>query len=222
MIKKIIKEPNGETSMFLYIPNIFTNDKIDTISNWLKNKHYREGITHWNNSSIREQLWFQEDNKYFCEQWTKRYPRWESNRYDDELLQLQQDIQNILDKIDLDYTSIQKPKLNSVLCNKYRNKDDSIKPHRDTALTFGTTPTIVGLSIGATRRLKVKRLIYDKDNPNTFLYDNEYTEHNFDIPLENGSLFIMAGSSQKYFSHEIPKEEHDCGERFSLTFREVI
>ena len=74
----------------------------------------------------------------------------------------------------------------------------------------------------ASRVLTNARLIYDKDNPNTFLYDNEYTEHNFDIPLENSSLFIMAGSSQKYFSHEIPKEEHDCGERFSLTFREVI
>ena len=46
--------------------------------------------------------------------------------------------------------------------------------------------------------------------------------------LESGSLFIMGGSSQRFFNHEIPKStDIDSSEmesrcRYSLTFREFI
>ena len=41
----------------------------------------------------------------------------------------------------------------------------------------------------------------------------------FEIELEDNSLFIMGGASQKYFSHEIPKS-NSIEQRYSLTFRE--
>ena len=167
-------------------------------------------------------MWFQEDDKYFCEKWNKRFERWESNKYDINLKELQNNVQCALANIDLNFNNIQRPTINSVLINKYRDENDNIKPHRDTELTFGKNPTIIGLSIGETRKLKVRRLIYDEDNPHLFVYDDTNIDKNFDIGLENGSLFIMAGSSQKYFSHEIPKENFPCKERYSLTFREVI
>ena len=39
------------------------------------------------------------------------------------------------------------------------------------------------------------------------------------ITLPSGSLFIMAGSIQKYFSHEIPKT-YSNKTRYSMTFRQ--
>ena len=45
---------------------------------------------------------------------------------------------------------------------------------------------------------------------------------NFSFELEPGSLFMMAGSSQRFFSHEIPKTTEKCGRRYSLTFREFV
>ena len=41
------------------------------------------------------------------------------------------------------------------------------------------------------------------------------------IKLKHGSMFIMAGAIQKYFSHEIPKTDSK-DTRYSLTFREYI
>lgn len=222
MMTKIIQEPNEEISLFMYIPNILSNDKIKEIEIWLKDKTYRKGATSWNKSINREQLWFQKDNKYFCNQWSKRYPRWESNLYETFLQNLQNDIQHNLANLNLDYKSVQRPIINSCLINKYTDENDSIKPHRDTKFTFGINPTIIGLSIGSTRKIKMKRLIYDADNPDVIQYDRSKSYLNFEQPLENGSLFIMAGASQKYFSHEIPKEQYKCSERYSLTFREVI
>ena len=43
----------------------------------------------------------------------------------------------------------------------------------------------------------------------------------FEMELEDNSLFIMGGASQKYYSHEIPKSESK-DTRYSLTFREFI
>ena len=38
------------------------------------------------------------------------------------------------------------------------------------------------------RKLSVKKLVYDVENPHLFLYDNDKTDMNFDIELENGTL----------------------------------
>ncbi len=39
--------------------------------------------------------------------------------------------------------------------------------------------------------------------------------------MTDNSLFIMAGGSQRYYTHEIPKCP-ESGERFSITMREYI
>ena len=43
----------------------------------------------------------------------------------------------------------------------------------------------------------------------------------FKQKLEPGSLFIMAGDSQKYFTHGVPRD-NSKNTRYSLTFRECI
>ena len=47
------------------------------------------------------------------------------------------------------------------------------------------------------------------------------SEENIDFLLEHNSLFIMAGYSQIFFSHEIPKMENKQT-RYSLTLRQFI
>jgi hypothetical protein len=39
--------------------------------------------------------------------------------------------------------------------------------------------------------------------------------------LDNNSLFIMSGSSQRYYCHSIEKD-NTINERYSLTFREYL
>lgn len=75
-----------------------------------------------------------------------------------------------------------------------------IKPHRDKEMKPGTT--IVGLSVGATRYLRLARL------------DIEY---NIDLP--HGSVYIFRPPTNDWFSHSIPRDESVLTPRFSLTFR---
>ena len=42
---KIIPEVNGENSIFIYIPNVFSKDKLKTIRHWLDKKKYIRGVT---------------------------------------------------------------------------------------------------------------------------------------------------------------------------------
>jgi alkylated DNA repair dioxygenase AlkB len=152
----------------------------------------------------REQLWFQENGKYFAENWHKKYNRWESEIYPEFLKKFQDKIQTHLKTID--NPLITTPNINSCLINKYYNGSNSIKAHRDNQFSFGKYPTIIGISIGASRYIKLQRL------------DNKQ-EHSF--LLENGSMYIMAGSLQEKYLHSIPKCE--CNDiRYSLTFREHL
>jgi len=43
----------------------------------------------------------------------------------------------------------------------------------------------------------------------------------FALELSTGSLLIMAGTTQKFWQHEIPKTKKSVGERLNLTFRFV-
>ena len=106
---------------------------------------------------------------------------------------------------------IQIPIFNSCLVNKYRNGSDSIKPHQDSSISFGYYPTISNLSTVSTREIVINALNNCKN-----IKDKE-----FSFSLAPNSLFIMAGASQRYFTHSIPKQETE-EERYSLTFREHI
>ena len=102
---------------------------------------------------------------------------------------------------------INNPIINSCLINKYRNSKDYISPHRDTNISFGEYPTIAGLSIGSEREIVFKR--------------TDQKGKIFKFKLNSGSLFIMGGCSQKYYTHEIPPVNNE-NVRYSLTFREFI
>ena len=156
----------------------------------------------------RQQRWYHTEHKYFNPTWPF-YERWQSLEYDELLLTLQEEInKTVVAKLKTDWTA------NSLLINRYINGGSIIPKHRDSEEIFGDNPTIAVLSIGATRTIRFTPI-----DPNTKSL-KAVTKDLIDIELESNSLLIMAGTTQKYYCHEILKEEKSTLPRYSLTFRD--
>lgn len=208
MISHIIEENNFIPSMFHYIPNFLNKEEETKMLEYLEKTEDFVESPKCNNGISRLQKWYQSDMKYFCSSWQERYPRWTSFKMDSTIIDTIkkfQDFTETLPNISVPYINV--PHINSCLINKYPNGNNFIAPHRDSEISFGPEPTIIGLSLGATRRINFHRL------------DNSNEDFSFD--LESGSVFIMAGSTQRFYHHSIDKCECD-DVRYSLTFREFI
>lgn len=95
---------------------------------------------------------------------------------------------------------------NAVLANFYRNGQDSMGWHSDDEPELGLTPIIASLSLGATRKFKIRHKV---------------SHCVTDILLETGSLLVMQGDSQRDYQHALPKQAKVTQERINLTFRSV-
>ena len=104
------------------------------------------------------------------------------------------------------YANLGLPKLgyNAVLCNLYRNGNDSVGLHADAEPEMG--PVIASISLGAERLFRLK------GQSGTVAFAER---------LSHGSLFIMAGKTQTNFKHEVPKEPDVGQPRVNLTFRRI-
>ena len=122
----------------------------------------------------------------------------------------------------LDKIGIPVPNINSCLVNIYNDGSERIRHHRDTDKAFGSSPTIIGVSLGATRLIEFKRVLYNGSNQRLSKKDKKTQYMNFKLRLESGSMFIMAGSSQKFWTHGIPADDGVVDRRYSLTMREQI
>lgn len=95
-----------------------------------------------------------------------------------------------------------------VLCNFYRDGNDSMGWHRDNESVLGKNPDIASLTFGATRVFQVRHY--------------ESKKYKLDIPLTHGSLLMMTGESQHYWEHQLPKTKKVNGPRINLTFRKLL
>ena len=104
------------------------------------------------------------------------------------------------------YSNSGLPKLgyNAVLCNLYRNGNDSVGLHADAEPEMG--PLIASVSLGAECLFRLK---------------GRNGAVAFAERLPHGSLLIMAGKTQKNFKHEVPKEPSIAEPRINLTFRHI-
>ena len=193
---------NDELAKFIYLDNILYSDELTKLEQYLDTLEFRSGKLGKSKEIPRQQLWFHQNQKYFCDEWKCKYPRWESNTYSSFLIDIQNKINDITNK----YVS-EEIIFNSCLINKYRDGTDSIKPHRDTPISFGEYPIISGLSLKSSRKIVIRPIEEDIEQ--------------IEFELAPNSLFIMAGASQKYFTHEIPKNNSKL-ERYSLTFRKHL
>ncbi len=94
---------------------------------------------------------------------------------------------------------------NSVLLNAYRDGSDSMGWHADDEPELGPHPVIASVSLGATRRFRLK-------------YRDSEVEP-VALELEHGSLLVMDGDTQRHWRHAVPKTRRPVGLRLNLTFR---
>jgi alkylated DNA repair dioxygenase AlkB len=97
---------------------------------------------------------------------------------------------------------------NSVLLNLYRDGADSMGWHSDDELELGERPVIASLSLGAMRRFRLRHRRRKELEPVA-------------IDLENGSLLIMEGDTQRFWRHQVPKTRRAVAPRVNLTFRNI-
>ena len=102
------------------------------------------------------------------------------------------------------FTSLQ---FNAVLLNLYRDGNDSNGWHSDDEKELGDNPVIASVSLGAGRQFQLKHKIV------------KHLRHK--LELENGSLLLMKGTTQKYWKHQIPKTKKITSPRINLTFRYI-
>lgn len=100
-------------------------------------------------------------------------------------------------------------KFNSCLLNYYRDGKDGMGWHQDNEKELGLNPIIASVTFGETRPFQLKH-ISNKELKKV------------DIPLSNGSLLLMAGETQHYWKHQIPKTTKTLESRINLTFRQIL
>jgi alkylated DNA repair dioxygenase AlkB len=99
-------------------------------------------------------------------------------------------------------------KFNAVLLNLYRNGNDGVAWHSDKTDKSGINPIIASVTFGETRLFRLRH---------KFRADIEQVE----IPLHHGSFLLMAGTTNSFWEHQVPKTARNIQPRINLTFRQV-
>jgi alkylated DNA repair dioxygenase AlkB len=113
-----------------------------------------------------------------------------------QLLQLRDRVQNLTGHA-----------FNSVLLNLYRDGKDSMGWHADDERELGREPAIASVSLGATRRFKLRH----RRQPRAAIT----------LDLAHGDVLLMAGATQHTYVHSVPKTARPTGARINLTWRWV-
>lgn len=95
-------------------------------------------------------------------------------------------------------------KFNSVLVNYYRDGQDSMGWHSDNESELGQQPVIASVSLGQARDFDFRHI---------------KTKQKIRLTLTSGSLLIMAGNTQTFWQHAVPKRTASMSGRINLTFR---
>jgi alkylated DNA repair dioxygenase AlkB len=102
---------------------------------------------------------------------------------------------------------VTKAQFNSVLCNLYRNKNDSVAWHADDEPELGPSPLIASISLGASREFQIKH--------------KSASSKKMKIQLAHNSLLVMPAGFQAQWLHQLPKCKAGCSSRINLTFRYI-
>ncbi len=100
-----------------------------------------------------------------------------------------------------------KDSFNSCLLNLYPEGIDGMGWHSDDEKELRPLAAIASLSLGSERK---------------FSFKHKITKESISLNLENGSLLLMKGSTQKNWLHQLPKTKKNIGPRINLTFRHII
>lgn len=99
-----------------------------------------------------------------------------------------------------------KRKYNACLLNLYHSGEEGMTWHSDDENELIKHGGIASMSLGAERK---------------FVFKNKADGRKVSIQLENGSLLLMAGETQDYWLHSLPKTKRVTTPRINLTFRRM-
>jgi len=97
---------------------------------------------------------------------------------------------------------------NSVLISRYMDGNDYIGEHSDVNLVDNSS--IVGISLGATREMILKRKYITDENEDTLC-----------ISLNHGSMYEIDYTTNKYWKHSIKKDAGIIHPRICITYRNI-
>lgn len=100
-------------------------------------------------------------------------------------------------------------KFNAVLLNLYRNGKDGVGWHSDKTSSINKNMNIASVTFGETRMFRLRH---------KFRKDIRQVE----IPLHHGSFLLMAGTTNSFWQHQVPKTSRAVLPRINLTFRQVM
>ena len=210
----IYNEIDNSTSEIFYIPSAITQleqqevlNELNKINDWKQGEAFGKKIA-------RKQKWYDINNLPFCAKWNNTYDRWKSHSYSPWIIDFQkliiEKIQEYL-KINIDFQSM--------LINRYDDGNSFIPRHQDRSNV--NNDFIVSISFGDSRTFLMRRVKYNPENPKSIKLDKSKQNLNKIFTLNSGDILIMAGTCQKWWSHEIPKEK-DKSIRYNCTFRNHI
>jgi len=112
---------------------------------------------------------------------------------------------------------------NFVLINYYRSGQDCIGSHADDERDLGDAPTILSLSLGATRDFQLR---HREAFPQGGKPARRPELQTVTLPLGSGSLLIMRHPTNTNWKHQVPRrggsKAATIGVRLNLTWRRII
>lgn len=196
----------------VFVPQFFTPSVSDQIlTNLTENIAWQQGeITLFGKKILEPRLsaWYGDEGKTYTYSSKKQEPL----PWYETLIFIKTEIEKVLLQTYTDFFETQNTPsvlslFNSVLCNFYRNGNDSMGFHSDDERELGKNPLIASVNFGETRRFLIRRK------------DDKTLKH--ELLLSHGSLLIMGGAMQHYWQHAVPKEPRRIKPRVNLTFRHI-
>lgn len=142
--------------------------------------------------TMREVAWYADEGLRYTYSGSTK----ESLRWTPTLLELKSEIEEISGH-----------DFNACLLNYYHSGEEGMGWHSDDEKALGARPVIASLSLGAAR---------------DFVFKHKSEDLMRSVYLENGSLLIMKGETQKKWKHALPKRMRLKEGRINLTFRKIL
>lgn len=109
-------------------------------------------------------------------------------------------------------TGFPEGKYNYVLINQYQDGRQYIGWHSDDESSLTPDMPIVSVSLGATRDFQLRPVKH---------YQEILGKETITVPLREGDILIMGGTTQKYYAHSVPKRLRVKEPRLNYTFRSI-
>jgi alkylated DNA repair dioxygenase AlkB len=191
---EVLSMPNAEVTFYR---NFFDLQESDELFQLLRDEiNWRQDKMKLYGKNIdlpRKTAWYGDQNKSYTFSGIHLNPE----PWTPTLLQVKERIEDIA-----------RVRFNSVLLNLYRHGNDGISWHTDAERELGKNPVIGSVSFGETRRFMFRH--------------RQDQDLKAEVGLTHGSFLLMAGETQHFWQHQIPKTSRKVEPRINLTFRVII